>query len=351
MEQHGLLNKESWLAVSLSFIVSGLGQIYAGRVKRGCVIFLIYTLLSLGILVSIMLPIRGTVQILMAQLTFFIWSLRDAHKCVRLSNDPIFESSRKAKKDPWLAVFLTLLVPGLGHLYLRKWIVGPVLLISYIFLPGWIYKEAPHIDILFLIINASFLILVCLHIRFISRCYRDVQKKTVIVVPMLAFGAKLLLLVLALLFIDHIAQAYSVAGGSMEPTLVRGDRVFVNKLTRASLQRGDVVIFRKPGDLSAVFVERIAALENDTVEMLEGNIYINGKKTDHTSKQIPEIVFSEKVFWGEGQPFTVPSGHIFLLGDNIDQSYDSRYFGPVPCENIIGKANKIYWPLDRTRLL
>lgn len=173
------------------------------------------------------------------------------------------------------------------------------------------------------------------------------------------------LLAFLLLLMQGGVQNYRVEGSSMFPLLESSDGVFVNKLSylrvdaaRAARwipgldasegeawrpfgapRRGDVVVFRWPRDERQYFVKRIIGLPGDAVRIRGGEVHLNGEALDEPYVERPSresIV--ERV---------VPEGHYYVLGDNRAESDDSRRWGSVPEENIIGKAWFAYWPLNR----
>ncbi|MGL6339927.1 MAG: signal peptidase I, partial [Waterburya sp.] len=129
-------NKEPWLAVSLSKLLPGIGQIYAGKVLKGYIILFSYFLL---LIIAILLLISpqgnyglGIAVLIIAVSILPIWNLFDAHQTARSRNSPEFESVRKQNKDAWLGVFLSSFIPGLGHAYLGKWLLGSLFLAAFI---------------------------------------------------------------------------------------------------------------------------------------------------------------------------------------------------------------------------
>ena len=162
-----------------------------------------------------------------------------------------------------------------------------------------------------------------------------------------------LAIVLSLLIRSFVAHAFHVESGSMEPTLVPGDRILVNKLAD-SPSRFDLVVFNRPdGDL----VKRVVALEGETVYFDEGLVKIGDKWL-----QEPYLFAGTGTYVRSGIPncdptagfdgtsaCTVPEGHVFVLGDNRSVSFDSRNFGPVPRDDVIGSAVFQFWPLGDLR--
>jgi signal peptidase I len=159
-------------------------------------------------------------------------------------------------------------------------------------------------------------------------------------------------LVVALVVKTFLFQAFYIPSGSMEPTLEKGDRVLVNKLSYDlhDVHRGDVIVFElEPADVGPDgikdLIKRVIGLPGDVIETRDGVVYINdepldepyltdGTKTgDPTDGQNPAI---------ERQ--TVPEGHVYVLGDNRSNSADSRYRGPIAIDSIVGRAFILVWP-------
>ena len=147
----------------------------------------------------------------------------------------------------------------------------------------------------------------------------------------------LVLAVVMFLAINAVSARIRVDGSSMYPTLQDGQFVMVNRLAYkfGEPSHGDIVIFHYPRDPEQEFVKRIIGLPGDTVEIRNGHVYVNGYQLDE-----PYIADAPR---SQGS-WTVPEGYLFVLGDNRNNSQDSRSFGFVAMDEVIGKALFIYWP-------
>ncbi len=178
------------------------------------------------------------------------------------------------------------------------------------------------------------------------------------------FEALLWAVILALVIRTFAVQAFKIPSGSMKPTLLVGDHLLVSKssygiklpfsdrviIPLGQPERGDIVVFRFPEDRDKDFIKRVIALPGETVEVRNKQVYINGKPLDD-----PWGHYSDRVILPPGVqprdnfgPITVPAGQYFVMGDNRDQSYDSRFWfggrgGLVPIQDILGRAIVIYW--------
>ena len=201
----------------------------------------------------------------------------------------------------------------------------------------------------------------------------------------------LIALVLAVFIRTYFFQPFKIPSGSMRMTLVEGDHLFVNKLRYgANLlpelhspdflrqwfgpsfdiqwadilkplvkvrlpgfgkpQRGDIVVFVFPEDRTKDFIKRLIGLPGDQVEIKEGRIYINNQQI--MDPRIKNIYYYNRGNYGqEGMVITVPEGHYFMLGDNSASSHDGRYWGFIEESDIVGKADLLFFPFNRIRLL
>ena len=146
--------------------------------------------------------------------------------------------------------------------------------------------------------------------------------------------------VLALLVQQFLVKPYEIPSVSMEPTLAVGDRVLVSRLTYhfRSPVRGDIIVFHPPGQEDAVpLIKRVVAVSGDTVSVHDGKLWLNGVAQDEPYlKEYPiEDDYPETV---------VDAGYVWAMGDNRNDSGDSRVFGQVSEDEIIGVAFAIYWP-------
>jgi len=172
-------------------------------------------------------------------------------------------------------------------------------------------------------------------------------------------------LVIALIIRTLFLQAFKIPSSSMENTLLIGDHIFVNKLvygyhvpfTKGRIlelrtpRHGDIIVFVFPEDTSKDFIKRVIGVPGDVIEVKQKSVIRNGETLKEEYAQYIEDT-DESVFvrsWDDMPPITVPPGKYFVMGDNRDRSYDSRFWGFVDTEAIIGKAMFIYFSIDWSR--
>ena len=157
--------------------------------------------------------------------------------------------------------------------------------------------------------------------------------------------------VLAMFIRTFFVQAFKIPSSSMTPTLEVGDRLLANKLVYKfrEPERSEIIIFRYPLNPRKDFVKRLIALPGEEVKIIEGKIYINGKPTENPL--IKARYYNNSGLYGTEFPAKVPGDSYYVLGDNSQNSKDSRYWGFVPKRYLVGKPLFIYWPLNRIRIL
>ena len=146
--------------------------------------------------------------------------------------------------------------------------------------------------------------------------------------------------VIALIINLFLAQATQVLGQSMEPNLHSTQRVVVEKVTYRFFhgpRRGDIVVIALP-EQSEMLIKRVVGLPGESIEVRSGRVYIDGKPLDEPWTVNPG--------GGSYGPHTIPPLHVFVMGDNRGASNDSRNFGPVAIEHVVGHAWFSYWPLE-----
>jgi signal peptidase I len=152
----------------------------------------------------------------------------------------------------------------------------------------------------------------------------------------------LLLVAVVFLAVAFLFQPFKVEGASMQPALGHHERILVNKLAYRlhAVERGDVVVFWFPGDQERSFVKRVIGVPGDLVGIRGGQVFVNGAPLEEPYLATPAPR-------SEHRPVTVRPGHYFVLGDHRSVSNDSRAWGQVPEELILGKAVLRYWPPQR----
>lgn len=294
------------------------------------------------------------------------------------------------KRCPWLAVILSMLMPGIGHVYCGRLSRGLILGLLYgLGIPvvlGTLAYFGPTSSVFFGfgMIAATFGVVLAAMIdsyRLAARTRKDYALKV--------FNHPAIYLVLGLMiqgsclgYTLHVRsslfEAFRVSAASMYPTIAPNDRILVDKCAyKVEIPKaGDIVLFHPPTDQWRVnWIKRIVAVAGETVAIENGIVYIDGQPLvrrrvgpgrttlmgQNASKTIEGEIYTETnggvtydVFVTEDpngahtnmDEITVPPHHCFLLGDNRDYSLDSRQFGPAPLATIVGRADYLYWPVD-----
>ena len=151
-------------------------------------------------------------------------------------------------------------------------------------------------------------------------------------------------LIIAIVINLFLAQATRVEGFSMEPTLHGQQRLIIEKVSYRIHQprRGDIIVIRVPG-MGHLLIKRIVGLPGETLEIRNGVVFINGEKLDEP--------YVNGIPRGSYPTTKIPDGYIFVMGDNRNNSSDSRSFGPVSEKNIVGHAWMRYWPIKSWKLM
>ena len=175
--------------------------------------------------------------------------------------------------------------------------------------------------------------------------------------------AIIIAILIAFFIRTFVVQAFKIPSGSMKPTLLIGDHLLVNKfiygvkipfirktlISISEPKRGDVVVFIYPEDRSKDFIKRVIGVGGDTIEIRNKKIFLNGLPyNDAHGVYVDDFIIPGSIQPRDNfGPFTVPKGALFTMGDNRDQSYDSRFWGVVDVKDVLGKAMILYWSWNK----
>lgn len=347
------LPREPWLAVNLSMFFPGIGQLYAGELWKGLG-FIGSTAVLIAIAAwSIFSPTGNTVTGLSCLVLIgilYIGNLFDAHACVYQQlelGSPKREKIPRTYKDPWFAVFLSRILPGLGQLYIEKAVVGAFLLSALIIFSS-LANIFPHLLIILPIISA----VACYHAFVAFRHYRSKRD--------LIAGITLCVFVIGLVssylpsWIGHYVEIFEIPSNSMLPTLQVGDRIFVKKSSTYSPQQGDLLVFHEPETAKLLepeeerkeeryYIKRVVGEPGQVMRVSNGVVYIN-------NQPLQEAYIAEPAAYEWG-PVSIPMQAYVVLGDNRNNSFDSHVWGFLSEHYVVGKAYKIFWPPERIQSL
>lgn len=338
--------REAWLAVNLSLLWPGMGQLYAGQLLIGLG-FLLGQLFCLcvglwSVLGSTGNPLLG-IALIPPALFLYVASLFETYRALQGSS--ILEASQHLQRypNPWFAVFLSQLLPGLGQVYGQQPLLGAAFMTIFLLLlaassvVSWLFVLPPLLSVI-----------ACYHAYTLApRQQRHWQPW--LLGMLAALFALRLLLSYTPLWLQTKIERFKIPSRSMEPTLQVGDRILVQKSDHYSPHQGDLIVFRPTANFltqsstADFFVKRIIGEPGQTVQIKAGSLYLNQQPLQESY-----IGDSPNYAWG---PEIVPSNAYFVLGDNRNNSFDSHVWGFLPRENIVGKAYKIYWPPARARSL
>jgi len=283
------------------------------------------------------------------------------------------EKNKIKAKEPWVSILLNQLFLGLGQLYAKQQKKSKIIIvitlilisISYLSLLIAINKNisinTTHIIsfIIFNILYAIFGLFVLIDGWISVRNYNKRHQITPsnLLLRFLAIIGFIILSFIQGMIYDftikkNLVQVYKIPTSAMIPTLKPLDKIVVakgaykNKLP----QRGDLIIFIPPHEKGKTYIKRIVGLPNEKLEIKNGSIYIDDKKVTQSNIEKHHYI-NQGNFAKENESIEIPDDHYYALGDNSSSSLDSRFWGFVPKKNIVGKAIRIWWPINRAQII
>jgi len=150
-----------------------------------------------------------------------------------------------------------------------------------------------------------------------------------------------------------VARPFQVSGESMYPTYKDHEYIFTNiiGLRISELKRGDVIVFKSPMDQKRDFIKRVIGVPGDTITLVDGKVYLNNQILDESEYLSNDINTFSGRFLQDGETVQVPTGSIFVMGDNRTNSSDSREWGFLEKSEVIGKSFFVYWPISQARAI
>jgi signal peptidase I len=300
-------------------------------------------------------------------------------------------SAPTKRRNPWIAALLSLFVSGLGQLYNGQPARAAVFLGVAVMFMVVFALSIPTTFGIFIALVVAMVAIVGWKIAALVDAFLQARRRGAIALAFYNRWYVYLAVVIALTVAPFALpmrpgeayESFSMPGPSNAPNLVQGDVVMSIAVAPTDVQRGDMVIFRLPRDSGTTYIKRVIGMPGDRIELRKGQVFINDVPVERTQIEDYEDVTpgantvvaaqyreslpggrSVKVLQVAGdsgvlsnmQPVTVPAGHYFVLGDNRDQSLDSRVppemqgVGMVPAAMIYRKPLYIYWAKDRSRI-
>jgi signal peptidase I len=342
-------SKDPWLAVNLSMFFPGIGQFYAGNYLQGFLFFNGQIFLLVMTYWHIFSAKGNTViGLICFFLAIFIYlsNLIEAHLSVYYQrNDPNLEKIPRKHKNIWFAICVSRILPGLGHLYGQKTIIGLLLLTASLILSSLSNFFSP-----LLLITPLLYAIATYHTYVIFPQQHSAWKKSLIMImTSLIFGLGIIGNYYPQ-WLENRFERFIIPSISLQPTLQINDIVFVRKSPNYVPQKGDIVVFTPSenikaadSDVSDYYIKRIIATAGNEVEVKQGKVYLNNKPL-----QEPYIAESPEY---ELNSLIIPENHYLVFGDNRNNSFDSHIWGLLPKDVIVGQAYKIGWPPQRIQPL
>ncbi|MGC1218515.1 MAG: signal peptidase I [Phormidesmis sp.] len=342
--------KDCWLAVNLSGLLPGMGQCYGQLWAKGLLIFGVFWGLVSRALWSLLAAQGDTKQAFwLLGIAAFVYMVNvwDAFATVGRPLYPL--GNKRQGTDIWYGVFLSQILPGLGHLYLNQAAIGGLFLVIGVGLS----LLANYQPILLPMACTVWSVASYHAYRATPLSPGNRPSRSANMLMLVVLGSLLLRLGIGSLplWVDRAVMQCIVPSESMLPTLQVSDRIFVSRDRHYRPKTGDIIVFNVPpvaiekleAKPDELFVKRVIGLPGQQVEIREGRVWVNQAPLAADYASVPI-----RYQWG---PEWVPPHEYFVLGDNRNESADSHVWGFLPEAYIVGEAYKIYWPAERVRSL
>ncbi|MEJ2692573.1 MAG: signal peptidase I [Candidatus Thiodiazotropha sp.] len=292
-------------------------------------------------------------------------------------------SPQRCARKPLLAMVASIAMPGLGQLYNGQATKGLVFAFLGLGLlvpvSAWIALHGPE-RLLWLSACIGVLITVCLYLYTIIDAFRTAKRigenytlqpfnRSYIYILVFIFGYFFVYNDLASYTRERLMESFWIPSQSMLPNILHGDLILADKRVNClgckyRVQRGDLAILISPNDRTKLYIKRIIGLPGDQIEIVQTQVRVNGQSIvkerlqsandeghitllEHGDKGDYPVIWQQHSKHREDYALTVPNGHVYVLGDNRDAAHDSRFIGPIPLMDVVGKAKQIWLSYDR----
>lgn len=344
--------REPWLAVILSLLWPGIGQFYVGKLWKAIIVSIITIGSFCWGIWSIFSRYGNAKQgwiVFTLSICLYFWNIIDAWRSAKKTNEFDINIERKKKKDPYLAILLTSIIPGLGHIYLKQFRIGiPFLIVSVVLQFIEIEKMVS------ILIGVLLLSVALFHIFKYLTNHQSVSNTIRILIFVIIFEGFCISSVTEIVTTQWI-RVKVLSGNSDLPTLMGGDVVVEDMQRENNMKIGSFIVFSYKGIFqkqNKYLIKRLIGFEGEEICIDSGMVYVNHKKlTGYPFSNLYYSTDSTCLYATKQYPYYVPSDCVFVLGDNSSESFDSRSIGGINKKNIISIAYKIIWPYDRIKTL
>lgn len=329
--------KAPWFFVLSSQLITGFGLFLLRKYITAGILFLLFWFLFLSGL-SILVKTNGdpiiAFTLLILSIITHVTSLILSYKIAKYKNYNYQRDHNKAIST----ILFNVILPGAGFFVFHRWIIAIIVIISYFGLVFIEYKYEIIVDYL-------------LFIMIIIVCYRMSSSDRTILIPIIASLAfSLQQPALKIILDNYISdnEIIIIDGDSNYPTIYEGDIVLSKNVDPDGITRCELISFYY-NENTMPLIKRVVALQGDTIQIKSGIVQINGAELNCSS--IDVNYHNHGVLENSDEFYVVPNNSVFLLGDNSNNSFDSRYFGSVSLDKVSSSLLKIIWPVNRTKLL
>ena len=339
------VNREPWLAALLGISFPGAGHFYAGARGTGAALAalaLAVAAFSMWAFAAPAGPMAAGCAGVALSAGVLVFSAFDAHRrCIRAAS-PEFTAEYGASRDSWKAIFLSALFPGLGQFYAGRALPGIAFLVA-----GMVTALANDWPLVLAYISLRGGAMLDAWRGPVLRRGSPFATARAVTMGLTLFAAGQFALIA--LVRARVIQAFRIPSVSMAPTLAAGDRLFVDRTRDGRADAGDMIAYRYPLNPALKYVHRCVAVGGQTIEIRDRVVRVDGQVLEepYVTHLDPHVRPGDEDARDNLPLLTVPRGQVFVMGDNRDNANDSRYWGPVPTRNVLGRVYKIYWPMDR----